>query len=195
MPLRKTILATLATFVAIAVIALLVQDRSSPLDVLTDVERAFVIPGATSLGPVGSCGDENVSCDGPDIPASWLTLTWFEVSLPAEVAELDSTANGRVEIAVDVAQMLRGEIDDRVVASIREETLDTLEAAAEQGHRLIGRTDSRETHLAFVAIDDRGRFAAIGPDASLLITVPLARAAAAANAESGEAYLLAILEQ
>lgn len=125
-------------------------------------------------------------------------LCWAEIdptSWNVDDVEGEPFGNGFFEIMDN----LRGPPDDVVLGEVANDRSNWMNEANVAGHRLVLGTEcpaeasSETTILEVIAIDDRGRIAGIGFGAEQFTTIPLARAAAANAADSGEAYLLSIL--
>ena len=168
-----------------------------PIELSSD-ERAYLIPNSSDWGEGNPC--EDADCPGELTVETMHTYCWVEIDPTSWSADAAGTEpSGLVDGFFEVMMVLRGPPDDVVLGQLSPSMVEPMQQASDAGHRLVlgvGCADDpmKET-LVFeaIAIDEEGRFAGLGFGAALLTSTPLARAAAADGAPSGEWHLHAVL--
>ncbi len=173
----------------------------SPYEGLEESARRYVIPSSDDWGAGDPCPDEG-SCAGPIASeqiagSTWLRVIEFEVDagygddqrvvaqVIGEPLTRPSTEGADAEAAERHSlQMWGTDVDDVV---------DRIADGLEVWVRLCDEGLEARWACSFVAVDDQGRFAALGKGMGTWFTVPMARSAADADADTGRAHLLGLI--
>ena len=165
---------------------------------LSSDERSYLIPDSSGWGEGNPC--EDADCPGELTVETMHTYCWVEIDSTSWSADAAGTEPGDlVDGFFEVMTVLRGTPDDVVLGQLSPSMVEPMRQAANAGHRLVLGVECaddpmKETRVfEAIAIDEEGRFAGLGFGAALLTSTPLARAAAADGAPSGESHLRAVL--
>lgn len=204
---RPTRAAVVTSKVAVVVIAATLltlsagcsgQQATSPYADLEESARRYVIPHSDGWGAGDPCPDEG-SCSGPVTPdqvaeSTWLRVIEFDVDdgagddhhvvaqvigEPLTVSSTEGADSGEGERYS--LQMWGTDVDDVV---------HPLQSGLEVWVRLCDESLEERWACNFVAVDDQGRFAALGRGMGTWFTVPMANSAAEADAATGRSHLL-----
>lgn len=176
------------------------DQAASPTDDLGAAARRYVIPGSGAWGDGDPCG-EYESCAPPARPEEVAGAAWFRVEA-IHVVEDEGAGN---PVVVDIvgqpvepptveASPGTGDSDTLSLQVWPGIEVDDVVTRMQSDHELwVQRCDASPDSVpwacAFVAFDDEGRFAGMGDGMADWFTVPMAQAAADAQAETGRAYL------
>ncbi len=183
---------------ASALIALLVSCGGGALDGLSDAEKAFVIPDSSKWGEGNPCDPGD--CGGDLTVRTMQVFCWAEIDPTSWSYESGVDGEPDVgEIFMEIQDTLRGPPDDVIIGRTWGNTARQMTRAAEEGMRLLVSHDCadspRDGLVEYViAVDEAGRIAGIGFGAARFTTAPIARAAAASSATTGEEYVLSVLQ-
>lgn len=177
------------------------EPEASPYEGLEPSARRYVIPGSEAWGEGNPCAD-GASCSGPTTVDQVTRSTWLRV---VEIG-VRAGAGADRQVTADIL----GEPIDRVIGTETEggraqelslqmwgtdveRVLEPLDDGFEVWVRLCDEALEDRWACTFVAFDEEERFAAMGDGMGTWFTVPMARAAAEAQADTGRAYLLGLI--
>lgn len=166
-----------------------------PYDRLSPEAAAYVIPDSEGWGPGEWCPDGG-DCGAPMTPDEMGTYRWVEVDAIRAVGGEDPEQT--ISVVIDVVSP-----PDSPTAQGTEELpalawgpdLEQVQAVLDEHEVWVGIGPLNGYAARFVAFDGSDRFAGVGRRAEAGFTVPLASAAAEADAESGRAFLEPLMMQ
>jgi hypothetical protein len=160
-----------------------------PYDGLSPAAAAYVIPGSEGWGPGEWCpggGD----CGAPMSPENMADHRWLEVAAIEAVGGEDTEHT--ISVVIEVVPPIDspgGSGTEELSALAWGPDLDPVQQVLEEHEVWVGIDERSGYAVRFVAFDRADRFAGVGQKAEAGFTVPMATAAAEADAESGRAFI------
>jgi hypothetical protein len=166
------------------------NDRQ-PYEALPGRAAKYVIPGSDRWSFGELCPDGG-DCSGAVDEQVIAGFEWLRFSA---VNVVDDHDGGERTVDVTLSVLGGGEVRaQRVKVRAWGPSMVEAQRVLGEGFQLWAGVDRGEEYvLVFVAVDERGRFAAVGHAAAEYFTIPAAVLAADAGAPSGEAYLTSLM--
>jgi hypothetical protein len=174
--------------VAALVIASCGSDYDPYADLSADASQ-FVIPDAKDWNADKRCPSGG-DCPGVVTADSIERFDWFSITGLEVATDLDQEKTVHAILVVSESRPASATTTGSLQVRVWGPVVDDVERALESGYEVwVGIPPESNYVSVFSAFDSGGRFAGVGRTAADYFTVPVARLAAEADAESGFAFL------